>query len=209
MNHHLGPLLKEIQELERLVSDKIHPKTEQSSFELKGGKAVFQLEVLRRHKTVAKRIWRYLLDSSLLSILTVPVIYSILVPISLLDLLVSLYQRTCFPVYAIPHVRRSDFVVVDRHRLAYLNLIERFNCVYCGYANGVLAYAREIASRTEQYWCPIKHARRLKGCHSRQCMFCEYGDAEGFRREFDELRRHFTDLEQPQTSLDESERNER
>jgi hypothetical protein len=58
MNHHLGPLLKEIQELERLVTDKIHPKTEKSSFELKDGKAVFQLEVLRRHKTLAKRVWR-------------------------------------------------------------------------------------------------------------------------------------------------------
>jgi hypothetical protein len=43
----------------------------------------------------------------------------------------------------------------DRRKLAYLNAIEKLNC---DYANGILTYAREIASRTEQFWCPIKHA---------------------------------------------------
>jgi hypothetical protein len=122
---------------------------------------------------------------------TAPIIYSILLPISMLDLLVCLYQWICFPVYRIPRVRRADYVVLDRHRLAYLNVVERLNCVYCGYSNGVLAFAREVASRTEQYWCPIKHARRAKGCHARQCLFCEYGDAEGFRHEYEELRKQF------------------
>jgi hypothetical protein len=34
------------------------------------------------------------------------------------------------------------------------------------YANGVFAYVREVGSRTEQYWCPIKHARRVLGVHA-------------------------------------------
>jgi hypothetical protein len=50
-------------------------------------------------------------------------------------------------------------------------------CVYCGYANGVIAYARKIASRTEQYWCPIKHALRIRDPHVRYAQFLEYGDA--------------------------------
>jgi len=33
---------------------------------------------------------------------------------------------------------------MDRHHLAYLNVIEKLNCEYCGYANGVFAYVREI-----------------------------------------------------------------
>ena len=28
---------------------------------------------------------------------------------------------------------------------------KKLNCVYCGYANGVIGHAREIAARTEQY----------------------------------------------------------
>lgn len=70
--------------------------------------------------------------------------------------------------------------MVDRHRLAYLNIIEKFNCAYCGYASGVLSYAREIASRTEQYWCPIKHAQRAIGTHARYAHFVDYGDASAF-----------------------------
>ena len=56
---------------------------------------------------------------------------------------------------------RSDFIAIDRHQLAYLNVIEKVNCAYCGYANGVAAYFREVAARTEEYWCPIK--ARQKG----------------------------------------------
>jgi hypothetical protein len=32
---------------------------------------------------------------------------------------------------------------IDRHRLGYLNVIEKANCVYCSYANGVVAYVRD------------------------------------------------------------------
>lgn len=195
MRQSLGPLLEEIQELEKLVLEKIHQTTDELSYEIKDGKAIFELEVRRRHKALVKRFWRYLRDSSLLTVLTAPVIYAILIPTLLLDLFVSIYQRVCFPIYRIPLVLRHDYVVMDRHRLGYLNYIEKFNCVYCSYVNGVIAFVREVASRTEQYWCPIKHARRAKGCHSRHCMFCEYGDAEGFRREFDELRKNFADIE--------------
>ena len=84
--------------------------------------------------------------------------------------------------------RRSDFVVIDRERLAYLNWIEALNCVYCDYGNGALAYVREIASRTEQYWCPIKHALKITDPHQRYYQFLEYGDADGYRDRLDQFR---------------------
>ena len=71
---------------------------------------------------------------------------------------------------------------IDRHRLAYLNGLEKLNCLYCSYANGVIAYVRDIAARTEQYWCPIRHARRVRHPHERYESFAAYGDAAGFRR---------------------------
>ena len=31
--------------------------------------------------------------------------------------------------------------------------------------------------RTEQYWCPIKHARKILDAHPRYDTFLDYGDA--------------------------------
>jgi hypothetical protein len=78
-------------------------------------------------------------------------------------------------------VRRSDYLVFDRHHLSYLNGLEKLNCAYCSYANGLLAYAREIAGRTELHWCPIKHARRVLGAHGTYHEFDDYGDAEAYQ----------------------------
>lgn len=123
--------------------------------------------------------------------LTAPFIYVLIVPFLLLDLLVSLYQFVCFPVYGIPRVRRQDHLVFDRHRLAYLNALEKLNCFYCAYGNGLISYLREVAARTEQYWCPIKHARRVSGAHSRYSHFLDYGDAEGYHDRLEDVRCDF------------------
>jgi len=104
-------------------------------------------------------------------------------PFAILDLWVSVYQAVCFRVYGIPQVKRSRYVVFDRSALVYLNLIEKLNCAYCSYGNGVVAYVREVAARTEQYWCPIKHARRVLGAHARYAYFAEYGDGEHYAEE--------------------------
>lgn len=111
-----------------------------------------------------------------------------IIPMLLIDGWASLYQAICFRAYGIPRVRRSQYILFDRRHLAYLNWIEKLNCVYCGYANGVVAYVREISSRTEQYWCPIKHALRVSEPHQRYYAFLEYGDAEGYRARLGEFR---------------------
>lgn len=106
-----------------------------------------------------------------------------------MELWVTTYQWICFPIYRIPRVRRRTYCVLDRHRLGYLNGIEKANCVFCGYANGVIAYVREVAARTEQYWCPIKHATSVPAPHDRYHLFLDYGDAEGYREQLPILRR--------------------
>jgi hypothetical protein len=68
------------------------------------------------------------------------------------------------------------------------------NCTYCAYFNGVLGYLREVAARTEQYWCPIRHARPVKPTHSRYRQFFPYGDAEGYRQGLAEVRKRFDDV---------------
>ena len=142
----------------------------------------------RAHKRLKQSIPRFVWQASLFHVLTAPVIYSLIVPVALLDLWMTLYQWICFPVYGVARVSRSTYIVIDRHHLADLNGIEKLNCLFCGYANGVFAYAREVAGRTELYWCPIRHARRIKAPHRQYHEFLDYGDAEGYRRRLLPLR---------------------
>lgn len=106
---------------------------------------MFEEEILRRHRELKTHLLAYCLGARPLVILTAPVIYAVIVPLVLLDLFVILYQAVCFPVYGIARVRRADYLVFDRHHLAYLNALEKLNCAYCSYANGLIAYVREIA----------------------------------------------------------------
>jgi hypothetical protein len=166
----------------------------QNLYEVRAKKVRFTEEATACHAKLSERLHRYILDSSFLVLLTTPVIWFCLVPVAFLDLILTGYQSICFPIYGIPKVSRADYILLDRNRLAYLNLLERLNCQYCGYANGVLAYAVEVAGRTEQYWCPIKHAMRMKSMHSRYRFFFDYGDAEHYRMELEKLRRSFEDI---------------
>ena len=43
---------------------------------------------------------------------------------------------------------------------------------------------RDVAARTEQYRCPIKHARDIPAPHQRYHMFLDYGDAHGYRNSY-------------------------
>ncbi len=143
----------------------------------------------RAQRRLKKSIPSYLLESRPLNVLAAPIIYSMIVPIALLDLWMSFYQWICFPLFGIRRVQRRDYIVVDRHKLTYLNGIEKLNCIYCGYANGVFAYTREITGRTETYWCPIKHGKRTRDAHPYYEDFAAYGDAPGYKRRLRTLRR--------------------
>ena len=158
------------------------------------GKARFSKELRREHKKLRVRLPSYVIHVRPLVLLTVPIIYLGIVPFLLLDLFMTVYQAVCFPIFGIPKVKRRDYLVLDRGRLAYLNLLEKLNCVYCSYANGLCAFAAEIAARTEQHWCPIKHAQRPGSPHSRYWRFIDYGDARKYRRQIETTRRDFTDL---------------
>lgn len=183
MTSQLAALMEKMRSLEGEIEAELAKQREELRFRLENSRIVFEEEALRIHRAIKTRASRYLWQANPLVILTAPVIYSLLVPVVLLDIFVIVYQLICFPIYKIPKVRRRDYLVFDRHHLAYLNIIEKINCAYCSYANGAIAFAREIAARTEVYWCPIKHARRMLGAHPHYQGFADFGDAEGFRRQ--------------------------
>ncbi|MBR1278605.1 hypothetical protein [Bradyrhizobium sp. AUGA SZCCT0283] len=187
MTTQLDTLMEKLRGVEAEIEVELAKRREELRFHFEKRRIVFEKEVARLHRELKTRVSRYIIEANPLTVLTAPVIYSMIVPIALLDLSVMVYQAICFPVYRIPKVRRRDYLVFDRHHLAYLNVIEKFNCAYCSYANGAIAFMREVASRTEVYWCPIKHARRVLGPHPHYQGFADFGDAEGFRARIRQL----------------------
>jgi len=188
--------LREIEkELAEELEKHLHEKQKQFRYTVEKGKVLFDKSISALHKHSRVGVWSYIRNARILHILSAPVIYSLFFPFLLVDISVSIYQQVCFRIYGMPMVRRSDYMLIDRHHLAYLNPIEKFNCMYCGYVNGVIGYVREIAARTEQYWCPIKHAARTPDPHRLNHGFSDYGDAEAYRSRAQILRNELNELE--------------
>ena len=191
MNHRIEELMARIRELEAELEADLEVKKARFHYRLENRRTRFEQDILALHQRLRTGWLRYVLNAPLSHLLTAPVIYGALLPLVVLDLAVSLYQAVCFPIYGIPKIRRRAYFVYDRAQLPYLNWIERMNCLYCSYANGLLSYVKEIVGRTEQYWCPIKHAQRLADPHAHYAHFFDYGDVERYRNELEKLRRQY------------------
>lgn len=127
---------------------------------------------LRKNHWVVVKCW-----------LSMPFIWGMVVPLMFLDVTMEVYHRVCFWLYGIGYVKRSKYIKIDRHKLAYLAWYEKIACAYCGYANGLLAYSVEIAGETEKYWCGIMH-KKYSGFvpPKHQDEFLKYGDEQGFKK---------------------------
>ncbi|MBU0675713.1 MAG: hypothetical protein KJ950_13815 [Proteobacteria bacterium] len=194
--NNIHEIIEQIKILEKRLSTEIQKKQQEFYYIIQDKKIYFQETTRQYHRSLTTSIPAYITQASLLNILTGPLVWACLIPAALLDLFVSIFQAFSFPIYGIPKVRRSDYIVVDRHALQYLNPIEKINCIYCGYFNGLIGYIQEIGARTEQYWCPIKHARKVRTIHNRYKNFLEYGDAETYKKKLEETRADFRDIEE-------------
>ncbi len=194
----LDQLKSKQQEVEDEIDRLLDEKREEFHYSLRRGKIVFERKIRQLQRQYRKGLVRYVLQAPVAFLLTAPIIYGMVIPIIFLDLAITVYQHVCFRVYGIPRVKRSDYIVIDRHHLAYLNIIEKLNCVYCGYGNGLISYAREITARTEQYWCPIKHARRIIDAHKYTDNYIDYGDAKAWDNELGILRKQLAIIESEQ-----------
>ncbi len=194
MNDKLTEILESMRKLEHQLIQELQKGEEEFFYKVKDKRVKFEREVKAQDRQLVTRLRYYLKDAELLNILTAPVIWSCLLPAVFMDLVMTFFQAVCFPIYGIPKVNRKDYIVIDRHYLSYLNGLEKLNCVYCGYFNGLICYVQEIAARTEQYWCPIKHARKTRFVHGRYSKFLSYGDGVSYRENIESVRRGFDDL---------------
>ncbi len=188
MTRQLKDLAGEIIRLQSELDRGIEDRRKARGYVVSDRRVAFDHGIVHAHRKQRMGLVQFFRQAPLGMFLTAPVIYSLILPLVLLDLWVSVFQAICFRVYKIPRVTRSDYIVFDRRHLAYLNWVEATNCAFCAYGNGLIGYVREISSRTEQFWCPIKHALRISDPHRRYYEFLEYGDAEGYRDRLEAFR---------------------
>ena len=189
MNSRIQPLLEEIRVLEEELEEILNCQKVNFFYQHYGNKVKFDRAVEKAHRLLKIGLIDWIKNSQPLNVISAPVIYSMIIPFLILDFSVSVYQNVCFPLYRIAKVNRGKYIVVDRHQLHYLNGIEKFNCIYCGYVNGLIGYSREIVARTEQYWCPVKHAKKILDPHRHYIKFAEFGDAREYRRHLKQMRK--------------------
>jgi hypothetical protein len=180
MNENIRKLLSDIAKLEEELATVIQDQQEQLHYRIEGSKIRFEENLRRVHHELKTGVIAWLRKSELRNVVTAPLIYAMIIPLLLLDLFVTIYQAVCFPLYRISKVSRSHYIIIDRHHLGYLNAIEKLNCMYCGYGDGLIAYTRQILSRTEMYWCPVKHAQKVLDPHRRYAKFADFGDGDEF-----------------------------
>lgn len=188
MEERIKHLLNQISELESELQTELHQREIKLFYRITGKRVEFDEAVGKVHRELKVGIVSWILSSRPQNFLAAPFVYGLVFPLLFLDVCISAYQAICFPIYGIVKVKRADYIVMDRWQLRYLNFMERFHCAYCEYANGLIAYATEIAARTEQYWCPIKHARKVLGTHARYERFLTYGKAEQYQAHLAQFR---------------------
>jgi len=188
MNDRMQQIIEQIGKLEAELNAAIEARQARLRYSIEGRRVTFEHAVRDAHQRVKLGVFRWFLTVRPQNYLTMPVIYAMGIPLLLLDLFVSLYQLVCFPVYRIALVKHGDYMLFDHQQLEYLNIIEKVHCVYCSYAVGLLGYAQEVTARTEQYFCPIKHAHKVLGAHRRYRSFLDYGEADGYHRKLEGYR---------------------
>ena len=188
MNERIQQLLNQITALEDELRVSLAEQQSNVFFQIKGKRIEFNQSIKETHLRLKNNFFRWLVTNRPQNLITGPIIYSMIIPLVITDLFITFYQLTCFPIYGIKKVRRADYIIFDRQHLSYLNFIEKFHCTYCAYSSGMIAYISEIVARTEQYFCPIKHARKILGTHARYARFLDFGAAEDYEKKLEEYR---------------------
>lgn len=177
MNAKIDEIFDAIRVLENHLAKELEKEEEKLSANLLTAQKMFKESLLH-----------YLWRTPILHYLTAPLIYAGIIPAFILEIFLFLYQRVNFRVYKITPVLRKDYFIYDRANLDFLNIIEKINCFYCSYFTGLLNYTMEIVGRTEQFWCPIRHARKLLAHHAHYTKFTPYGNGKRYREELKKLR---------------------
>jgi len=186
MDERLKIILKKIEELNLALRQEQTRLAKKYGFSISNRHITFLRNIKEKNRHFRIPAWKYIIPTNIRHILSMPFIYMMIVPSVILDIFITIYQAAAFPLYRIPKVKRSDYIVYDRRFLDYLNIIQKIHCLYCSYINGLYQYSVEIAARTERYWCPIKSAAKDAPNHSWYKHYADYGDPEEWDKRFND-----------------------
>lgn len=94
--------------------------------------------------------WTRVLVGGLSMYVTIPIIVFFH-----LTIVVLLYQWTLRPLFGLERVHWANHVRLDRHRIAGLSPIDKFNCEFCGYANGLCTMLNKELDHLSRHSAPI------------------------------------------------------
>ena len=86
MTVQLDLLMERLRSVEAEIEVELAKRREELRFRIENRKIVFEQEVRRIHRAIKTRVTRYLIEANPLVVLTVPVIYSLIVPVVVVDL---------------------------------------------------------------------------------------------------------------------------
>jgi hypothetical protein len=147
MKSTIKDILAKIESLNNDLREEYDRLSEKYGFYLNQKKVIFLDMFRKKNKEKKIPLYRYLIPRNMRHvryILSIPFIYGIGIAVLCFDICITIYQWCAFYLYRIPYVKRSEFIIYDRRFLDYLNILEKINCLYCSYVNGVFAYAVEI-----------------------------------------------------------------
>ena len=193
MKSTISRILQEIENKRKELAEEYERIKKKYNFEYIKWKITFSKEQKLENKKKKRSFWQTTKSTTFREYLSIPFIYSMMIPAVILDLFLFMYQQTAMRLYRIPLVKRSDYITLERKHLDYLNWVEKLNCIYCSYVNWLFAYAVEIAWRTAKYWCPIKHAKKMTSSHNWEKYFADYGDADWFKEVFRKNQEFYQD----------------
>ncbi len=188
MTPRIEEMMQDIETMKARLREEIAKEEKKIAYTIKNGSVVFEEALLQRQRQQMKQLGAWFREIPFIQLLTAPVIYGMMIPAVILDLSLWIYKIIVGKVFNIKFAERKDYIVFDRHYLGYLNIIEKINCVYCSYFNGLMNYAVAIAGRTELYFCPIKHAKKVAYEHPFSYRFFSYADGESYQERLKRLR---------------------
>jgi len=194
MSDRIKEMMVEMEDLRQKLKEEIGKQEKTIDYKIRNGRVRFEADVLLEQKENMKHLLAWFSEIPFIQLLTAPVIYAMLLPALLLDLMLFVYTRVVSRVFKITFVQRKDYIVFDRQYLGYLNIVEKLNCLYCSYFNGLMQYSAAVAGRTELYFCPIKHAKKIAYDHNYYDTFFTYGDGNEYPKRLEKLREEVQEI---------------
>jgi len=131
----IAKIMESIENLKTELYKEYERLAQKYEFFIRNKKVIFSEKIKNYQKSKKENLFHYIFTAELRIVLSIPFIYSMIIPAVILDIFLTIYQFTAFPLYGIPRASRKDYFIYDRKFLKYLNLLEKFNCLYCSYVN--------------------------------------------------------------------------